>query len=436
MDLRFLHISDIHFQYENYQTKRMRIGLLRKLNELSKEKTFDFVLLTGDLSHQGQGFNEALIKFLEEVLRILNITKEQLYIIPGNHDINRNDERTNLIKEIIETPNPSNTLDEYLHDEIKISKLLSSFDSFTTFYFNFFNKEYPLKDIHFLLETENYNIVYLNTCLIANRAEEEGTLLIGKDKLLDCLTELEGANKLTIAIGHHALECMADSDKSAILNLFDDYNIDLYLSGHVHRASYNIEANRYKNLLSIVSAGVHTDEYALGGFGDFLIRNGVAEISQYIWNDEHEYWTLNNNLGRKMETGVLHYKLPKFSRVADKEEYVKNEKKDELKKELGELFSENRRNFKQYGPFSITAQHSPVSEFAYMWKEKCITEIIPNNEKILEILENNKDLIPDEKLYILELYKNHVEGFKMNHLSGIKSPDVPTFPEEILTILD
>ena len=437
MNLRFLHISDIHFQVENYQSRRMRISLLKKINELNQVNPFNFVILTGDLSHQGQDFNETQINFFEEILHILNLAKEQIYIIPGNHDIKRNNDRTDLIKEIVESKNPSNTLDEFLQDEDKKSKILGSFDSFSTFYFNFSGSEYPLNDIHFLLETENYNIVHLNTCLIANKSGEEGTLLVGKNKLLDCLSKLGiNNNKLSIAIGHHSLECMADNDKGAMLNLFDDFNIDMYLSGHVHRAAYNIEANQYNNLLNIVSAGVHSDEYALGGFGDFLIQNGVTEVSQYVWNEEHEYWTLNNSLGRKMENGVLKYHLPKFSIDSNRLEDEMNYNKDEIKKELSELFSENERIFKQYGPFSITAQHTPVSEFAYIWKEKCITDIIPNNEKILKILEYNKDLISDDKLSILELYKNHIEGFKMNHTSKYKSPNVPLFPKEILTILD
>lgn len=438
MNLRFLHISDIHFQVENYQSRRMRMSLLKKLHELNQVNPFNFVLLTGDLSHQGQGFNETQMKFFEEILHTLNLSKEQIYIVPGNHDISRNVDRTDLIKEIIESKNPSNTLDEYLQDKDKKSKLLSSFDSFSTFYIDFLKKEYPLNDIHFLLETENYNIVHLNTCVIANRAGEEGTLLIGKNKLLDCLSNVGvNNNKLSIVIGHHTLDCMADSDKKAMLNLFDDFNIDIYLSGHVHRAAYNIESNQYNNLLNIVSAGVHSDDYALGGFGDFSIQNnGATKVFQYIWNEEHEYWTLNNTLGRKMENGVLEYQIPKFSSDANRSENEINYNRAKIKKELSELFSENERIFKQYGPFSIIAQQTPVSEFAYMWKEKCITDIIPNNEKILEILENNKELISDDKLFILTLYKNHIEGFKMNHTSKNKSSDVPTFPKEILTILD
>ncbi|SKB01326.1 metallophosphoesterase family protein [Sporosarcina newyorkensis] len=437
MHLRFLHISDIHFQVENYQSKRMRMTLLKKLSDLNKVNPFNFVLLTGDLSHQGQGFNKTQMDFLEGILQTLDLSKEQIYIIPGNHDISRNDDRTSILKEISESKNPSNTLDEYLQDEDKKSGILSSFDAFSAFHFDFFEKKYPLNQIHYLLQTENYNIVHINTCLIANRAGEEGTLLIGKNNLYDCLSKLGlDNNKLSIAIGHHTLECMIDSDRNAILNLFDDFNIDMYLSGHVHRAAYNIEANHYSNLLNIVSAGVHSDEYSLGGFGDFLIQNEIAIITQYIWNEEHEYWTLNNTLGRKMESGVLEYRIPKFSVDVNGLEAEIDNKKDAIKRELSELFLENERIFKQYGPFSITALNISGSEIAYMWKEMCITDIIPNNDKTLEILENNKELISDDKLFILDLYKNHIEGFKINHLSKHKSPDVPTFPKEILTILD
>jgi pimeloyl-ACP methyl ester carboxylesterase len=122
--------------------------------------------------------------------------------------------------------------------------------------------------------------------------------------------------------------------------------------------------------------------------------------------------------------------VPTSSQVVDL-----NERRERINKALTEIHQENERIFKQYGPLSVKAQHYPISELAYYWKEKCKTDIIPNNRKILSILEENKQLIPMEKLNILEEYKNHLEVFEINHTTDHVISDPPTFPSGILNIL-
>lgn len=434
--MHLLHISDIHSQINNYQTKRMRRKLLDKITILNKEKSFDYVLLSGDITHQGQEFSETHIEMLKDILTSVDLGVDNLLIVPGNHDLVREASRTELIQEVLTgTHNsPSEFLDNILSDEKSLNILLSSFNKFNEFHLKLKEVNYPLKQIHNLIDLGAFYLVLINTCLIANTAGEEGKLLIAKDRLFDCLEELpSGHNKPIIAMGHHTLDCFTKSDKQAILNLFDDYGINIYLSGHVHQASYNYEANNYNNLLAIVCSGVHFDGYTLGGFVDIEISQSEALITQYLWNSDHEYWTKNNSLGRRMENGTLIHPL---KQVEDSLPASDITRKQELKGALENLLGENERIFKQYGPKSILALQKPFSEAAYMWRQKTISTIIPNNDKILKLLEANKDLISEYNQHILVKYRSHVEGFKNNQINEFKSQDVPLFPMEIHNIFD
>lgn len=156
------------------------------------------------------------------------------------------------------------------------------------------------------------------------------------------------------------------SRKRAILSLFDDYKIDLYLSGHVHSASYNYEANNYNSLLTLVCSGVHFDGYTIGGFVDIEIFENQFHITQYHWNSQQEYWTRNNSLGRRMIEGTLIHDFEIAKNKRSEEEY----NVEILKAQLFDLLNENERIFKQYGPKSIIANQKPYSELAYVWKEK------------------------------------------------------------------
>ncbi|SIR68701.1 Calcineurin-like phosphoesterase [Peribacillus simplex] len=436
--MHILHISDIHAQINNYQTKRMRRKLLDKISELNTEQSFDYILLSGDITHQGQDFTDSHIEMIQEILDSIKIGTEKLLIVPGNHDLTRNPSRTELINNVLTStvPTPSDFLDFTLLEQKDLNILLSSFEKFNEFYTKLKGEYYPLKEIHSIVDLNHCYLILINTCLLANESGEEGKLLIAKDKLFDCFEELSNKdNKPVIAMGHHTLECFTSSEKQAILNLFDDYGVNIYLSGHVHQAGYSYEANNYNNLLTVVCSGVHFDGYTIGGFVDIKINSSDAYITQYLWNSEHEYWTKNNSLGRRMESGTLIHKFKDEDKGNTIAIPLVNRRK-ELNSELEGLFSENELTFKQYGPKSILAQQKPFSEAAYIWRQKAVSIIIPNNDRILDLLENNKDLIADSKKHILQTYKSHVDGFKNNHLSEFKSQDIPLFPIEVYNILN
>lgn len=87
---RFIHMSDIHFK-ENYSdygfenliaNKRHPKENLYKCIAVEKEKGLDFVLITGDLTHEGEERDYRLLR---------NLLEEQLggipfIALPGNHD--------------------------------------------------------------------------------------------------------------------------------------------------------------------------------------------------------------------------------------------------------------------------------------------------------------------------------------------------------------
>ncbi|MCZ8533364.1 metallophosphoesterase family protein [Psychrobacillus psychrodurans] len=433
--MHILHISDIHAQINNYQTRRMRNKIIEKISQISENNPYDYILLSGDITHQGGAFSEIHVDFIKKILSATNLSNNNLIILPGNHDLVRNPFRTDLIKKIYNSQDisPSDYLDEILNQTSEKEKLLSSFEDFLNFYFDIKQESYSTEDIHSLLELETFSLISINTCLIANEAGEEGKMLIGKSKLLDCLDKLPSKKtKPIIAVGHHTLDCLEPQEKQSVLSLFDDYNVDLYLSGHVHQAGYHYEANNYNKLLTIVCSGVHFDNFTIGGFVDIDINTSQFHITQYQWNSQQEYWTKNNSLGRKMSEGTLIHDFELVFDFQTKDTLLK----DELKATLTILLNENERIFKQYGPKSIIAHDKPYSELAYVWKEKVHSIILPNNDKIVNFLDENINIIPLKNKPIFDNYKNHVDGFKNNQIGEFKSQDIPLFPKEIYNIFD
>ena len=93
--LRILHISDLHERAEREREpwRRRRVlgeAWLRHLDELSEESPIDLVLFTGDAADWGQPTEFArATEFLAATLERLGLPKERMFVVPGNHDVDR-----------------------------------------------------------------------------------------------------------------------------------------------------------------------------------------------------------------------------------------------------------------------------------------------------------------------------------------------------------
>ncbi|SDY09522.1 hypothetical protein [Hymenobacter psychrophilus] len=91
----------------------------------------------------------------------------------------------------------------------------------------------------------------------------------------------------------------------------------------------------------------------------------------------------------------------------------------EARNEIKKILKENNTIFNIYGP--LTAERfNPESTKPKIWKIKIHEYILPNNQKILRILENNYHLFNDEEENIFHLFKIHVSDFEGKHINGVE----------------
>ncbi len=98
------------------------------------------------------------------------------------------------------------------------------------------------------------------------------------------------------------------------------------------------------------------------------------------------------------------------------------------------LFAENYAIFKQYGPH-IDAAQNPESGASEQWKRKMLTRILPNNKRILAILDINRHLLNADEKVALEQYRQHINDLEAFHIEGNKE-DASRFPSKLVEILE
>src|ERR1017187_3928775 len=99
--LQFLHIFDLHAKGpgEKEQWRRRRVlgdAWLRNLETLlAEEGRIDFVFFTGDAAQSGKPEEYAEVTdFLGALLGELDLKGDRLFVVPGNHDIDRDAQRS------------------------------------------------------------------------------------------------------------------------------------------------------------------------------------------------------------------------------------------------------------------------------------------------------------------------------------------------------
>ena len=98
------------------------------------------------------------------------------------------------------------------------------------------------------------------------------------------------------------------------------------------------------------------------------------------------------------------------------------------------LLRVNKAVFQQYGPYSLHAT-DPLSGAAHAWRRHALSDLIPNNRQIVNLLGANEDLLNEDEKEVFDAFVLHQQAFEYNNLSGDKTEAAPLFPEEMNNIL-
>ena len=106
--------------------------------------------------------------------------------------------------------------------------------------------------------------------------------------------------------------------------------------------------------------------------------------------------------------------------------------KDEraLLAEVNDLLDINGALFRECGPYSNQVLGGLGGDGLKVWKKRCLDTILPNNQRIIALIENNKRNFPypwDVYPQMLQ-YKIHVDAFQDNCLTDQKVNDYKLFP--------
>lgn len=219
----------------------------------------DYVFICGDIAFKGSSeeYGNAL-EYIDKVCKIIGCTREEVFVVPGNHDLNRSamgyKTREILNAALSFATNNENYLDVILSSKDLRKDLFAAFESYNSFANEFFCQE-RLMNQCIKAETddidEDEELYYeeklkkkvgdisvrirgVNTALNCDGWDWNDEYLVGHKQMLSrraYIMNKEEKQELRIIMGHHPIPFLA-SDEEVQEYLDNHYHIQVF--GHVH----------------------------------------------------------------------------------------------------------------------------------------------------------------------------------------------------------
>lgn len=321
--LVFLHLSDIHFSKRSSSAYDPDLDLRRELvadvvRAMAKVQMCSGILVSGDIAFSGKADEYAKARdWLGELCKHLKCPEEAVWVVPGNHDVDRDAIRASgIIQDKHQRLRQGNHEEEVrrLHEDAEALELLHRP---LTGYIRFAGGYDCLPDSRHLfwedlIELNDKSLLRIRGCnsaIVSNASDDENQnrLVVGQTQMLPP----NEPGVVNLVMCHHPLDWLHDRD-----NLKDNLKARarVCLFGHKH----SLRLERLDDTVFIMAGAVHPERnegkweprynfIGLSVVGEASERTLSVHVWPRIWDDIQKVFKADlDNEGQDQRT----YRLP------------------------------------------------------------------------------------------------------------------------------
>ena len=288
--INILHISDIHYGWKKPEEDGVVLdAFFKDIEESISANSNDenYCIISGDLvykgfnDHQYELFYDDFITRLGKIIPLNNVL-----IVAGNHDLNRNWVEANLTKhkDDIYKNRTEVEFNDYVEnqEECQMFVKFAPFDKFCKEVMHI--QDYDITGYYQNLASE-LSVFMLNSALCssggADDIEDEGHLLVDTRKLNKWISKNKGRTKVLVM--HHPIEQIKESWREEIISMCRN-GIDFVFAGHLH------SQNEYQigNAKAFISPQLYSSKTDVNGYSIIRFDDGtLIDIKYKEWNRRH-----------------------------------------------------------------------------------------------------------------------------------------------------
>ncbi|WP_186095744.1 metallophosphoesterase [Burkholderia gladioli] len=302
--VRWLHLSDFHFGLHPYEQKFSAKKLIEHLQEANgKGESPDFIFITGDVANSGKLDEYEL--FVEEILSPIigifgNEFLDKIFIVPGNHDLDRNINDGFSKEKFGKTDSP------YFYPTSESAKrrnmLVERFSAFCENSLcassNGFSSVNGAFSEERQVNTTKVGIVGLNTAWLCDGERDKESLTPGIPITREALDRVADA-QIKFVLGHHPFDWVHPAHKQPLQAIFAAHQA-IYLHGHMHTELFSSSLNGAGEFLTIQAGaawqapeGGKWKNGFMWGVAD--LDAGLVKLKPFHWSFENQCWTLDGS---------------------------------------------------------------------------------------------------------------------------------------------
>lgn len=291
--LRILHLSDFHFSEKTrWDYNTVLKELILSLSELASTKEIDFIFISGDISHSGKKseFDLAFKWLSTELLPVLQIRNENVILVPGNHDIERNKRVKAIISHLntISKEGDSNKIAEAFEDAPTKKQIIKPFNNYLHFWKKFgpknIDKSVPWWSNTFQIDGVKVFVAGICSSWLSGLFEDDKGKLLLSQWQINKLFENKNENDISIALMHHPWSYLKDADEHLKESIYKNSNI--VMKGHQHKLKEAIIERPNKKILEIACGSCYENSKYPNSYHllELDFKNKTATVYLRTWD--------------------------------------------------------------------------------------------------------------------------------------------------------
>jgi formylglycine-generating enzyme required for sulfatase activity/predicted MPP superfamily phosphohydrolase len=264
MAVTWLHVSDFHLSDKGpYSQEVILRSLVSSVKHFREEgQVPDLIFATGDIAQNGKAKEyESATKFFDDLLDAAGLNRDRLFIVPGNHDVDRSSGEF-----LARTISSEASADRFFSPDKQYPHLTLKFYAFSEWYNDYFKtiRSFPTNTTcgpAEIITIKNCRIAVLplNSALFCIDDHDHGKLFIGR-RCLDAAKKQLAAADLTIAMIHHPLDWLSLLEQSKIEATLEA-SVDLLLQGHFHHTAAEGIVSANSGYLKLAAGAAYQTRY-------------------------------------------------------------------------------------------------------------------------------------------------------------------------------
>ena len=264
-EFSWLLISDLHLasDYATWDQSVVLRDLVRDIPIQSQNHpAIKFIVVSGDLAYGGKREQYSLVEsFLDDLVSAVQLTRSDVFIVPGNHDIDRDIQKLTFHGARSQFTS-ANNVERFLSCPDERASLLSrlcAFNEFESCFCANIEREFTPDRLAYisrrLVDGLPLGIVGLNSALACGNEDDDRKIVVGDHPIIDIVEKIRESDvRLIIGVLHHPPVWLRDFDQRTFEGRFLPM-CDILHRGHLHEPDVQPIVTSPETNCLVVSAG-------------------------------------------------------------------------------------------------------------------------------------------------------------------------------------